>query len=67
MTSPQDVALEELLRIEFWRDAFGRMDDPLEFCAHEMMQIVSRGDRPVDVNLLARNARRIVITISAEQ
>ena len=56
---------EQLLRVEFKRDALSATDDPLQFVLGEVQAIVERGV-PIDVRMLAASANKIVVTVTVD-
>ena len=56
---------EQLLRVEFKRDALSATDDPLQFVLGEVQAIVER-DAPIDVRTLAASANKIVVTVTVD-
>lgn len=55
----------EILRLEFGRDAINSTDNPLHFIASEVVATIERGV-PHDIALFMASAKKVVVKIEIE-
>ena len=56
--------MEQLLKVEFPREALAATDEPLRFVINELTAIVER--MPRELALMVNTARRITVTIDTD-